>query len=392
MSHDRYLLPEQIEHEDNSKPLFDDTVQKGGYKVVATIVDRNNIPILKRQKYNLVCIDGVIKQYTGGDNADINWVNNDNWIPFVGDGNNYASDQDELKALLSSSTQKFIEITKQFTVSGILEIGNVGSIVTGVIVEFANNLEIKNTAGENANVIWDCNVFGSTIDLNYSTDTYLLDFFINNTTGVITWNNTGSGSLNARICNYSKTSANTAGTGTPTIVLGDNNYWIPKNKVNDLADVDVGTVTVTPNNGDVFLLRDYGSNIFRIITWSNTIDKIINYVNTEFSTTSQTIKGAINEIKALITSQSAVVSMGTATEIDWSLGAFYTNTISGAWTATDTGRIIGKTILIYPSCTGFTPPLGWVEQSGSQTFDSTSKILATCIESGVVMFGYINDL
>lgn len=244
-----------------------------------------------------------------------------------------ASNQSELKALLSSSTPKFIQITQQFTVTGILEIANSGSIVSGVVVLFGNNLEIKNTSGSDAYVIFDCNLYGSSIALNYSTNTHLLDFYIKNTTGIITWNNTGTGSLNARICNYTKISQNTQGTGSSTIVLGDSNYWIPKNKVNELTDVDESLTTTTPNNNDAFFIRNYSTNIFQILTWSNMIDKIINYANSGFLTVSQTIKGAINEIVSnhLTNTVDLGTVSGTVT-VDASSACHFTATLGGATT------------------------------------------------------------
>jgi len=75
----RYKLPEQIDHEDTQKPLFDDTVQKGGYKVVSSVSHRNAIPILKRTIGSLVNIGGEIREYKGSDVSDANWFNVNNW-------------------------------------------------------------------------------------------------------------------------------------------------------------------------------------------------------------------------------------------------------------------------------------------------------------------------
>src|SRR5690554_5364930 len=76
---DRYLLPEQIDHEDTSYPLFDDTVQKGGYRVCASQEVRNNIVLRKRAIGMLVNIDGVIREYKGSDVTNANWINQSNW-------------------------------------------------------------------------------------------------------------------------------------------------------------------------------------------------------------------------------------------------------------------------------------------------------------------------
>ena len=75
----RYKLPEQIDNVDNSKPLIDDTVIKGNFKIVDTIDQRNSIPILKRQIGCLVSINNNIKQYIGATTNDIDWENELNW-------------------------------------------------------------------------------------------------------------------------------------------------------------------------------------------------------------------------------------------------------------------------------------------------------------------------
>ena len=75
----RYKLPEQIDHEDTQKPLFDDTVQKGGYKVVSSVSHRNAIPILKRAIGSLVNIGGEVREYKGSNVSDTNWFNVNNW-------------------------------------------------------------------------------------------------------------------------------------------------------------------------------------------------------------------------------------------------------------------------------------------------------------------------
>ncbi|MDA3816945.1 MAG: hypothetical protein PF486_06170, partial [Prolixibacteraceae bacterium] len=75
----RYLLPEQIEHEDTTYPLFDDTVQKGGYRVCASQEVRNNITLRKRAIGTLVNIGGVVREYKGTDITNANWINQSNW-------------------------------------------------------------------------------------------------------------------------------------------------------------------------------------------------------------------------------------------------------------------------------------------------------------------------
>lgn len=79
MALDRYLLPEQIEHENPQLPLFDDTVQKGGFRVCADVAARNAIPSAKRQIGTIVSINGELRQYKGTDVLELNWINQYNW-------------------------------------------------------------------------------------------------------------------------------------------------------------------------------------------------------------------------------------------------------------------------------------------------------------------------
>lgn len=80
----RYNLPEQIDHVDTSKPLIDDTVIKGSYKVVLNIDARDSIPLLKRELHSLVCIIGdVVKEFKGATIEDADWTDDANWVSFT---------------------------------------------------------------------------------------------------------------------------------------------------------------------------------------------------------------------------------------------------------------------------------------------------------------------
>lgn len=83
----QYKMPDYLVHRDTTKALIFDNQINGGYKVVATKNQRNSISVDKRKIGGIVTWyeSGVPKtyMYNGSDVQNINWTNDDNWLPVV---------------------------------------------------------------------------------------------------------------------------------------------------------------------------------------------------------------------------------------------------------------------------------------------------------------------